>query len=68
MKMHAVLAAVLFLAGCAGQNAGLSSGAGGTAGTRASGGGDRALNTDVSDAVSRGSTRGYSPSSPSSGR
>ncbi|HJV50623.1 MAG TPA: hypothetical protein VJ652_04140 [Noviherbaspirillum sp.] len=70
MKTHALLAAALFLAACAGQGGALSSGAGGPSGTSASGGGDggRALNADVSDAVARGSTQGFAPSSSPSGR
>ncbi|MGE5648941.1 hypothetical protein [Noviherbaspirillum sp. UKPF54] len=63
-RTSAVLAvAAMLLAGCAAQEAGQSSGDSGTSGSVASGG-DGMLNRDVSDAVSRGSTQGFSPHSP----
>lgn len=64
MKTYAWVVAVL-LAGCAGPDAGQSSGASGTSGASASGDGERALNSDVSEAISRGSTQGFSPHSSS---
>ena len=59
MKTIAFLAAAILLSGCAGTGHDRTSGASQTYGSSGSGG--KALNSDVSEAVLRGSTHGFDP-------